>query len=549
MKFLKILIPSLLITFINVHAQWGTTVAENKVINEFTNSINSTSVSDGKGGLYIAWLDNRNDSKNYDVYAQHIDASGALLWVNGGIIISNNPHNEGALTMIGDGEGGAILVWRDAYLSNLNAQRINSSGIIWQPNGISVCAADGHQFNQNLISDGNGGAFIVWEDGRNFLSDYDIYAQRINNLGENYWQTNGIRVCNASRNQTNPYILSDNNGGVFITWRDERINFDYTFYGQRLSSKGEQIWADNGIILAKSYFAGFMSKPVSDGGKGFIMAYGTYNGVMAQKINEEGTALWDSAGMKIISNNFGTIKIISDNKGGAVFAWTEERFAKNYKDLFTQRINSEGQTQWTENGVLLCDALWPQYISNILVDNLGGYIYMWYDDRNTMGYSSQLYAQRLDDNGSIQWAKNGTLLTQAAGVSSANLRSSNELTGYIATWCSPMLSSKSNGVYAQNICSQGNLGVCTLDNQTFIGNNKTIIYPNPAKGGIINIKPIQSFNDAKILITSMNGQILLEKNALNGENISLNLNNLSSGIYSISIIDHGKIEIQKLIIE
>ena len=44
---------------------------------------------------------------------------------------------------------------------------------------IPVCTSAYDQTSPKIISDGRGGAIIVWEDLRNGIDD-DIYAQRIN---------------------------------------------------------------------------------------------------------------------------------------------------------------------------------------------------------------------------------------------------------------------------------------------------------------------------------------------------------------------------------
>ena len=85
-------------------------------------------------------------------------------------------------SMCSDGSGGAIIAWLDWNLGDLGVyvQRINSNGnILWQVNGIGISAI--HSVDPMLVSDGTGGAIIVWKTGT--INNEDIFAQRINGAG------------------------------------------------------------------------------------------------------------------------------------------------------------------------------------------------------------------------------------------------------------------------------------------------------------------------------------------------------------------------------
>ena len=71
---------------------------------------------------------------------------------------------------------------RPAGNTDIFVQRIDSTGLPkWTANGVAICTEASDQSVPALAEDGNGGAIIVWKDARNGNSD--IYAQRINSLG------------------------------------------------------------------------------------------------------------------------------------------------------------------------------------------------------------------------------------------------------------------------------------------------------------------------------------------------------------------------------
>src|SRR5262245_40631889 len=104
---------------------------------------------------------------------------------------------------IPDGSGGVIAAWPDYRSGDIDifAQKMNAGGAaVWPEDGVPICKYAGTQSNPKLLSDGAGGAFIVWEDSRNGANNVDIYAQRINSLGVPQWTAGGVLVCGAANN-------------------------------------------------------------------------------------------------------------------------------------------------------------------------------------------------------------------------------------------------------------------------------------------------------------------------------------------------------------
>ena len=171
---LKLLMLTMIISLLSVvsaKAEWSNDPNINLAICTATgNQDYPKLISDGNGGVIIVWFDNRNG--NYDIYAQKIDYSGKLLWPSQGVCICSAPDDQEWVEMISDGVGGAIVVWQDSRNGysdkDIYAQRIDDSGnIIWPSDGVPICSAESHQEIPKLISDEVGGAIIVWEDYRN----------------------------------------------------------------------------------------------------------------------------------------------------------------------------------------------------------------------------------------------------------------------------------------------------------------------------------------------------------------------------------------------
>ena len=158
-------------------------------------------ISDGAGGAIIAWEDYREHDSH--VYAQRVDASGSVTWPVDGVAVCSTAGKQSSPQMISDGTGGAVIAW-ESYNNgdyDIYAQRLDAGGAIkWGVNGVAICTASGYQLIPHVICDGAGGAIIVWQDRR---SGPDcIYAQRVDANGVVKWAANGVLVCAADRKST-----------------------------------------------------------------------------------------------------------------------------------------------------------------------------------------------------------------------------------------------------------------------------------------------------------------------------------------------------------
>ncbi|MBK7735883.1 MAG: hypothetical protein IPI36_12105 [Chitinophagaceae bacterium] len=158
----------ILISLLNCYcalAQWSPNPSLNNAICNYTShQMDVQMVSDGSGGAIVVWRDGRNIANAIDIYAQHISASGNLLWNVDAVPICNAASDQFAPRLVSDGANGAIIAWYDNRSGNYDiyAQRINSSGVVqWTTDGVAICIATGNQNAHQLLADGNGGAFIV----------------------------------------------------------------------------------------------------------------------------------------------------------------------------------------------------------------------------------------------------------------------------------------------------------------------------------------------------------------------------------------------------
>lgn len=135
------------------------------------------------------------------------------------------------------------------FVSLLFAININAQ---WQPNGVAICdtIANAGDMLPRIASDLDGGAFICWKDARSG-TDNDIYMQHIFSDGTMQFPHNGVPLCNAPESQQFQRIISDEKGGAFIAWEDNRSGTTTDIYAQHINKQGKKIWDNQGIKVAE----------------------------------------------------------------------------------------------------------------------------------------------------------------------------------------------------------------------------------------------------------------------------------------------------------
>ena len=102
--------------------------------------------------------------------------------------------------------------------------------------------------------------------------------------------------------------------------------------------------------------------------------------------------------------------IVSDAAGGAIITWEDYR-GGGFADIYAQRVDEAGTPQWAYNGVPVCSAVNAQQHPQMASDGAGGVIITWQDTRNG---AYDIYAQRMNGSGAPQWAVDGVPICTAA---------------------------------------------------------------------------------------------------------------------------------------
>ncbi|TAF92611.1 MAG: hypothetical protein EAZ47_08430, partial [Bacteroidetes bacterium] len=247
----------LMFTAVTSQAQWWTsdTLLNNAVVTGFgtTSKSGSVTCSDGAGGVYIAWLDNRNSgTTGSDIYVQRLLANGRTALTDDGVLICNATGSQLNLSITPDGSGGAVIAWQDprATPSLVYAQRINSVGtILWGGStntlGVNVFQSNtAQQVVPTLVTTSNNEIFVILRDSRNATTGSDLYAQKLNPTTGAPVLTTDLAIVTAANTQTGQVAVADNSGNVLVAWADPRLGTTNSMiYVQKITSTGTLAWA------------------------------------------------------------------------------------------------------------------------------------------------------------------------------------------------------------------------------------------------------------------------------------------------------------------
>lgn len=411
---------------------------------------------DGVGGAIAVYEDIKGGNQ-HDFYVQRISPEGDILWGDEGVLIGggykywDSFHD---LHLVSDGSGGALVSWlasasseQREYISHVTS--VDSEGNVrWQR---EVRAVD------HMISDGAGGAIIATDYSRD---ERTLFVIKIDPEGNFPWGEDGVSFYVDGYQANSLQLVSDSDGGAIIAWQErtgepgERVTCVYT---QKVNTEGSQSWGQDGVLLyTSSEEAGAEELRLTGDGSGGAIAIwmqvplgkveddspkALLWDICAQRLDAQGNTLWTENGIRLgITEGGGqcpTNRVVaSDGAGGAIAIWEDLR--KGLTSVYAQEIDTDGNIKWQPGGEEVCyietnSSFWPY---TAVSDGSGGAII-------TFG----VRAQRIDVAGRIVWPDGGIRFT-AAGPHATDYDGHG---GAVIAW------GESRRSYVQRIDAEGNL--------------------------------------------------------------------------------------------
>jgi hypothetical protein len=379
-------------------------------------------------------------------------ASAGTYWVDNGIVVCDSTNMQTTEAVISDGSGGAIILWRDRRdpTTAIYAQRVNERGESqWAEGGVIVTTFAHAPNSFEAISDGAGGVFFVYSMGFDM-----VIAGRLDSSGAGGW----IRLASSGAGPSvGPSdIAPDGAGGVFVCWADDRNGNDDIF-AQRYDADGNRLWDSDGRnVCVVNYNQG--SPKITLLGSDAVIFWKDYRNptapdLYAQKIDATGTHQWDDAGIAVCTEagEQTNHQVTTDNSGRAIVVWRDTRNG-NY-DIFAQSVGSSGTRYWTATGEPVCTTSVSQDDPQLAAFSPGGVIITW-EDYNGKGPDWDISAQYLEVHGVPQWGANGRAVCSAP-MNQNDPRIFTDTSGAVIAWDDQRNGTDQADVHAQRIDGDG----------------------------------------------------------------------------------------------
>jgi len=548
MKHLLLILVGLFITS-KISAQWSTSVALNTPICSTPSPSTRAGIvatPDGLGGMYIAWIDSRT-SGNGSVYIQRVNLSNTQIFTKDGLLVADPGTNISYLSITPDGVGGAILAWQTN--DDIFAQRVTSAGAIGWANPVALTQNPASiQSNPQIAIVNTTEAIVVFLDDRN--GNTDIYLNKILTSTGALQFVSDMPVCTATGTQSQVSGFPDGSGGVYVSWTDVR-GADNDIYALHVKNDGtaEAGWAANGTVICNASGVQGASMTVLDGTGGIYIAWedsrSGNSDIYAQRSNAAGTVTWAPNGVVVCNATGNQLNPqVTPAADGMLLTWTDARSGTSNRNIFAQKMAvADGAAVWTANGVTICNAADQQPSASalglkIVPDGVNGAIIVWNDQR--LGSSDRnIFAQRINTAGTIQWTANGVVISSAGGNQGPDLGAVpiTSTNGAYIVWQDSRSGTINGEIYASVTDGTGNLSSSVYERIALEGSIKA--YPVPASKDIYlslsKVKP----GTYTVQVIDISGRMLLQnKTAVSGTEglIETRIEQLQSGVYFIKLI-------------
>jgi hypothetical protein len=402
------------------------------------------------------WSEEKGDHKG--VFLQKTDESGQFLFPPGGIkvkeAVKGSADQYELITMNNDRFLGTWCDTRNSERDLIYYQIFNINGRpLMHLNGVPLCGhAEDDQEYPKATATSDGGAIITWWDDRDAVNPR-IYTQKVDQDGNILWDADGVRVSLIEEIQRYQAACSDGVGGAYVAWDD----YDGHINIQRMSANGDRMFGDYGLELTWGYPGSRVVNVVPDGWGGAIVVYHYTSGpqIFAKRIFPVGSVAWTVPVYDFMTNDPGDPVAIPARGGGVIVAWEDER-GTYVPDIYAQKLDNSGSIAWEENGVpVVLEDESQKYIT--MAEDDDGYIYFaWRDAR---GADYDIYCQRLSPEGEMLFSREGLLVCNAREDQTGVLLVGDGQGGAIIAWSDKrMMSTLSYGdIFGIHLDEQGQI--------------------------------------------------------------------------------------------
>jgi hypothetical protein len=532
MKKIILALPFLIACSFNIFPQWSTDPNNNLIVGY---GLDPHICSDSAGGCYITYDYNSTSYPRW-LGIERLNKYGYKPWGTLKRLYGELPEQSGA-EIIEDGQGGVIVSYEDYelnwpdYISRIRVQKVDSNGnFLWGPTGVKVTLDEINQGSQKIVNDGEGGAVIVWV---NTLAEYKV--NRISSTGERMWGDSGIVL--GINGYYDPAIIVRTTGNKYVA-NAERDTYKYFDENGNIFYTGTVEWLENMI---------------SDGNGGIII---TNRGgqwpenwqLRAQRKDSLGNGLWQEPHIVVAESLYiNTINKIINIGSIYFFTWYGKRNGVELINQY-QALRKDGSKLFTQGSIPISNYPVDALIGNILPSESQTFVLIWQDYRPEDG----VFGQRRDTLNNMLWNSSDVLLY--SGMYSDLFATTDCLGGAIGLgWHQFDFSIRAFKVSKNGIVGEVITNIAYNEELKFL--EQTILYqnfPNPYNSTTVIRFQLPLESEVNIDLYNVLGEKILtivSGDYPKGEHsINFSSENLPSGIYLYKLQTETKSLTKKLIL-
>ena len=282
-----------------------------------------------------------------DIYVRKVGIDGQVYW-DAPKNLTNDPASDNFVrNVFNTPDGGAFIVFDkigSENYSNITIMSQDGENVEGFPK--RVCEIDSNQFIEDAVDVGVG-IFVIWRDNR-LDGSSDIYGQLFDYSGNPQGPEDGIVIAEYDNDQTNAKITyHDTLNEVLVCWEDYESGIDYNL-------------ACSTVNLANLNVNDIFGRP-------------TY---------EIATGQGDQINVDTYKAENGNYMIVWEDSRN-----NSDENLQTHTDIYYQEINTQGEYMYGDNGIAVCDSYHIQTEPKISLyaksDSQQSYVIYWTDLRST----------------------------------------------------------------------------------------------------------------------------------------------------------------------
>lgn len=215
---------------------------------------NLTSLQVNPDSTWVLWEDYRKGPNDPDVFLTKVSAEGISIFVDNGLPVCTEPGEQTRPQMISDGKGGIWVAWIDRRNNrdeDIYYQHISPGGFPYFPiTGRVLVSAPRSQAQLQIKPDGKGGFWAVWTDARSFKDQgFDVFLQHVVADGSISLDAGGEKLCGGTQDSHTPVLAEGKEGSIAVLWLDNR-NAYLNIWMQVLLPNGRRLFPGEGKAIA-----------------------------------------------------------------------------------------------------------------------------------------------------------------------------------------------------------------------------------------------------------------------------------------------------------